>query len=270
MSDDISSNEPISECSISSVNKKNEKEDEKQQHKLMELYKSFDEYSECPLCLKLLCEPITTNSTSQMKVNTILHNLLQIRYTNEYAERRKEIEQDRHENELLIIIKKCLIIGNHHEMITTDNRSSNKHCWTLFIRFDEDDEDDIDDFIKEVQIDLHPTFSPARLILNKAPYRVRRIGWGVFRIGIKIIFHQKYSKSDLDTTWMLTFTGSGNRKTIDLDFKTKKLLVAETVVHQDQTNLNFVATTATQSSPDTSDDHDSGDEIDDDPFGLMH
>jgi hypothetical protein len=42
---------------------------------------------------------------------------------------------------------------------------------------------------------------------------------GVFTIYLSVEFHTKWNKSDLVTSWFLSFTNTGNQKTIDIEFQ---------------------------------------------------
>ncbi|CAF0764454.1 unnamed protein product [Adineta steineri] len=208
----------------------------------------LDTYRDCPFCLKLLYEPVSTlcghtfcllclerfiiasdsilkcpicredltylrSTSNHLKTNTILHNLFRQEYEKEYEMRRNELESIRKN-----IIKKRLIIGNTHQLLSCDYNHK-QHEWTLFIRFDNDDQNDIGQYIKQIQINLHPTFTPSQIILDKPPFRLTRIGWGVFTVHISIEFHAKWNKSDLVTNWFLSFTNTGNHKVMEIGFQ---------------------------------------------------
>lgn len=42
---------------------------------------------------------------------------------------------------------------------------------------------------------------------------------GVFTIYISIEFHTKWNKSDLVTSWFLSFNNTGNQKVMDIEFQ---------------------------------------------------
>lgn len=76
------------------------------------------------------------------------------------------------------IIKKSLIIGNTDKLISTDDKNGReKHEWILFIEFENDHHNEISEFIKKVIINLHPSFNPSQIILDKPPFQLKRLGW---------------------------------------------------------------------------------------------
>src|ERR1700722_9036172 len=116
----------------------------------------LDTYRDCPFCLKLLYEPVSTlcghtfcllcmerfisqsnrspqcpfcrenlsyflTSSINLKPNIILHNLFRQQYDKEYEIRRIEIE-----NERKMSFKKRLIIGNNHEIVTRGDENDNR------------------------------------------------------------------------------------------------------------------------------------------------
>jgi transcription initiation factor IIF auxiliary subunit len=111
------------------------------------------------------------SSSSHLKTNTILHNLFREQYEKEYELRRIETENERKQ-----IIKKRFIIGNIHQLLPCDYDYT-RHEWTLFVKFDNDDQDDINQYIQQITINLHPTFTPSQIILDKSPFCLTRIGW---------------------------------------------------------------------------------------------
>ena len=89
-------------------------------------------------------------------------------------------------------------IGNRHQLVS-DSSDANVHEWTFFVKPSRTD------IIEEVQILLvsygvhegavpmplthsqHPTFKPSRIIRTRAPYAIKRYGWGYFTIQAYVI-----------------------------------------------------------------------------------
>lgn len=169
-------------------------------------HNALENYRDCPFCLKLLYEPVSTlcghtfcllclerfilttsnilqcpicredltylhSKSNYLKANSILHNLFRQEYEQEYEIRRSEIENERKN-----IIKRRLVIGNTHQLLSSDFDYT-RHEWTLFIKFENDNQKDIDQFVKQIIINLHPTFMPSQIILEKSPFKLTRIGW---------------------------------------------------------------------------------------------
>lgn len=77
----------------------------------------------------------------------------------------------------------------------------------------------------------HPTFRPPRVVLRRAPYEVRRLGWGYFTLEAEIILKAPYTwivdnsgetQRGLELTWTLNFTDRGRQGRIRA--KVKKLV----------------------------------------------
>ena len=62
-------------------------------------------------------------------------------------------------------------------------------------------------YIQHVVVRLHPTFRPNTLVLCRAPYAVRRLGWGIFVVTATVAFRQEWGGATLVLHWMLDFDG---------------------------------------------------------------
>ena len=168
----------------------------------------LDVYRDCSFCLKLLYEPVSIlcghtfcllcmerflrssvdqplqfpicrddltylrSSATHLKSNATLHNLFRAHYADEYEARRLETETERKQT-----IGKRLIVGNTHRLLT-GNQGETQHQWSLFVRFHRDVHHlDIGEYIRKVTVNLHPTFTPAQVVLEQAPFVLTRIGW---------------------------------------------------------------------------------------------
>lgn len=144
---------------------------------------------------------------------------LKMRYPQAYAERELEERETNEGGESIQTM--TLYIGNRHRLTTpSEDSPQNNHEWAFFIKPSRTE------IIEEVQIFLHPTFRPSRIVRQRAPYEIRRLGWGIFAIEACIILKAGYSwvssdaedspdgapKGMLRLEWMLTFdsfNGSG-------------------------------------------------------------
>lgn len=209
--------------------------------------------TECPLCLKMLCEPCSTTcghnfcsfciyralQTSQtcplcredlhflnrknLRTNILLQEFIKASNPKEYEQRLKEQDAERREHERTEISHRKIYIGNEHYIMHTREETMNTHRWKFFVRMDQD----IEKYIDRVTIRLHPTFRPSSVVITEPPFELTRIGWGIFLIRVLIHFKPIYNKNDMFTDWMLTFEGNGNMKEIDEEFVSKRIIDLE-------------------------------------------
>ncbi|CAO2653770.1 Nn.00g031810.m01.CDS01 [Neocucurbitaria sp. VM-36] len=161
---------------------------------------SFDLETNCPMC--------RTRTTASS--DDALATQLEQKYPTTYAERRVEDEVDRGSRLGEDGVEGVMIlIGNKHRLVR-GSEDDNEHDWTFFVRTSRPD------IVKEVRVDLHPTFRPPRLTLRNPPYEVRRLGWGWFTIEAEIILKEPYSwviddastrQPGLLLPWTLDFEG---------------------------------------------------------------
>jgi hypothetical protein len=157
----------------------------------------------CPMC-----RTQTIASLDEERIATLRSN-----YPIVYSEREAEEinDEDGHESVQTI----TLHIGNTHHWVTPEHKDiSNVHQWTFFLKPSRTD------IIEEVQIFLHPTFRPSRIIRSRPPFEVTRKGWGTFIIVAAVILKAGYSwvSSDAEDSpdgaergmlrleWMLDFS----------------------------------------------------------------
>jgi hypothetical protein len=163
----------------------------------------------CPMC--------RTPTTATL--NTKLHRTLRSKYPRLYPVREAEEQPTSTDASIETL---GLYIGNTHRIRPRnpdeDYETSNIHEWTFFVRPTTHQH-----IIEEVQIFLHPTFRPSRIIRTLPPYEIRRLGWGVFMITARIILKAGYSwvtsdaerapdgaeKGMLPLNWTLSFDGKG-------------------------------------------------------------
>lgn len=165
---------------------------------------TYDLEANCPMCRT----PTTASPDTQLACQ------LEQRYPTTYKERREEEEVEKGQRmgeggtEGVMIL-----IGNRHR-IERGAETANTHDWTFFVRLSRPD------IVEEVRVDLHPTFRPPRVTLREPPFEVRRLGWGVFTIDVKIVLKEPYSwvvggengrQRDLALDWELDFEGRGRQ-----------------------------------------------------------
>ncbi|KAF2127678.1 hypothetical protein P153DRAFT_320077 [Dothidotthia symphoricarpi CBS 119687] len=165
---------------------------------------SYDLEANCPMCR-------THTNASPDKA---LARRLAGKYPTTYAERKVEEEVERGSRVGQDGVEGVMIlIGNRHRL-ERGTEDANQHDWTFFVRTSRPD------LVKEVRINLHPTFRPPRVVLRNPPFEVRRLGWGYFTLQAKIVLKEPYGwvvddntprQPNLELTWTLDFEGRGRQ-----------------------------------------------------------
>ncbi|KAK9426604.1 hypothetical protein SUNI508_00131 [Seiridium unicorne] len=174
----------------------------------------FDAVSElearCPMC--------RTMTTAAF--NPQLSQDLKAKYPVTHAEREVEAQADGEGSGGDAIQTMTVYIGNRHTFVEPSSDSPhNQHEWTFFVRPSRTD------IIEEVHIFLHPTFRQNRVVRQRPPYQITRLGWGVFTITASVVLKAGYSwvsddaqdspdgaaKGVLPLEWMLDFDGFGGK-----------------------------------------------------------
>lgn len=154
----------------------------------------------------------------------------------------------------------CFEYGNEHVLIKTDNKDQNKHQWNAYIRLGKIDENltsrldqilkdakledylDLDyqfsklsfkdkdkksdkykisDIVDNVVFNLHPTFNPPSITVSKAPFELKRIGWGTFTIMAKITLKKEFEikeKLEFDIDLQFQKDISISKKVVNLTY----------------------------------------------------
>lgn len=174
----------------------------------------FDAVSElearCPMC-----RTMTTAAS-----NPTLAQKLRARYPLTYAERDSEAQAESEGLGGDAIQTLTVYIGNRHTRVPpVEDSPHNEHEWTFFVRPSRTD------IIEEVHIFLHPTFRQNRVVRQRPPYQISRLGWGTFTITASVVLKAGYSwvsddaqdspdgaaKGVLPLEWDLDFAGFGGR-----------------------------------------------------------
>lgn len=74
--------------------------------------------------------------------------------------------------------------------------------WVFFV---EARNEDTKKYIEQVEVRLHPTFSPSTITMTKAPFNLKRTGWGTFEIGFKIFWKPNMGGGFTEHTHFLEF-----------------------------------------------------------------
>lgn len=108
-----------------------------------------------------------------------------------------------------------LTYGNTHKVVNSS--TENIHAWSTFVRL-ADNKLDISRYIKKVVFVIHPTFKDPVIEVTEAPFRLTRIGWGTFPVGISIHWQPWLEKGVTKFAHDLSFEGNGDSKTETIKF----------------------------------------------------
>jgi hypothetical protein len=204
----------------------------------------------CPVCTELIYKPVTTPcghtfcevclamalaykakcpmcreacslSHAQFKVNVLLAAIIEQSFSDAYKKRAQEMEK---QAQLVRQGKKKLIIGNTHELVTSS--SQNRHKWKFFCTvLDMDEKLGVSPpsvptsyYIQKVEVFLHPTFNPNRLVLSEQPFEFARIGWGIFQLKGTVHFQAHFNMRPITFEHMLSFDRNGTHREYHISF----------------------------------------------------
>jgi len=105
-----------------------------------------------------------------------------------------------------------LLIGNTHKKKSSTS-DENSHHWELYVQ-PVDPSVNLDDHVTKIMFKLHPTFTQQKVVIVKAPYKISRIGWGTFTVGVKV-YWKDGTKSNFKHT--LNFTKEKTEGTVKVE-----------------------------------------------------
>ena len=146
-------------------------------------------------------------------VNPEMQEKIKEKVPEEFKEAQKVLEEDGLWRGNLKSIK--FFFGNKHKTIPATGYEENNHEWIGFVEFTEPELSKR--FISKVEFKLHPTFHPPKVTVNKFPFQIKRIGWGIFEIKIIITWRHWMKKAPTKYTHMLSFDGDGERHAFIVD-----------------------------------------------------
>lgn len=93
-------------------------------------------------------------------------------------------------------IRKRIIVGNISKWIPPDWREdASSHKWTIYIRSDKDESDNISIFVNKVRFFLHPSYRPNDVVeVTSYPFHLSRRGWGEFPVRVQLHFKNALDK----------------------------------------------------------------------------
>ncbi|KAF3909379.1 hypothetical protein AA313_de0200885 [Arthrobotrys entomopaga] len=173
--------------------------------------------AKCPMCRTL---------TSAQRSEEV-EERVKLRYPEIYAQREEDYTRDESLKDVSII-SLVVYVGNTAKAVEGSGDGT-FYDWEFFVRVSDSS------VVNEVEILLHETFKQPRVVKRRAPYSVRREGWGTFTIRANVVLKTGYSwiSSDaLDTAyakrvslpleWTLDFEDGGSQARCKLKLKNER------------------------------------------------
>lgn len=136
---------------------------------------------------------------------------------NKKKSKKTKTKKEKNEDDEVVEVPKVIEVGNEHAAVPTD-RGNNTHQWTMFVKLPDgrDDARDLAELVDHVTYDLHPTFSPAQVRVTEAPFRVTRLGWGTFSVGVTVQWKKHVGHAPLRCKHTLSFGTAKASELIDV------------------------------------------------------
>ncbi|KAG2501951.1 hypothetical protein HYH03_000449 [Edaphochlamys debaryana] len=180
----------------------------------------------CPLCRRTVEAALELDEAKALEVCSAHPAAYAARSRELAAEADAEAEAEA-EARPEVIVRRLRVGNTHHLLPPAARAGSNAHQWAFFVRLEPaegagagvgaDSGLGKGDFIERVVLNLHPTFTPSRLVLTESPFVLRRVGWGVFVIQAEVSFRARWHKPPVVCRWLLDFDG-GDVMEADLSF----------------------------------------------------
>ena len=127
-------------------------------------------------------------------------------------------------------VKKSFVIGSYAfakpSVGDNPNSAPSSFRWTILIRSGDADDEDLSNYIRRVEFNLHSTFAQPRRIVETPPFQVEEQGWGEFEINARIFF-QDSNERPLDVKhWLKLRPDENDLEAARIDY-TKQPLVHE-------------------------------------------
>lgn len=91
-----------------------------------------------------------------------------------------------------VTVAKPIIVGSYSFLKNSDTGTSSAAAqafrWTILVRSGETEDEDISEYIRRVEFNLHSTFAQPRRVVETPPFQVEEQGWGEFEIVIRMYF----------------------------------------------------------------------------------
>jgi YEATS domain-containing protein 4 len=121
---------------------------------------------------------------------------------------------------------KPIIIGTYSLTKSVDaSGTASAFQWTCLVRSGESEDEDISEYIRRVEFNLHSTFAQPRRVVESPPFQVEEQGWGEFEIHLRIFF-QDTNERPLDVKHWLKLRPEPHETLPGVDY-TKVPVVSE-------------------------------------------
>ncbi|CAI2376868.1 unnamed protein product [Moneuplotes crassus] len=205
-----------------------------------------DNYN-CPVCFTVMAEPVATPCDHHFCYICIAQTLernnfacpmcregfaedyipdidkdLQKEVSEKMPEEFAQVTQLLKENNLYRGSLKSIkfFFGNRHKEVPEAGYDEVGHEWICFV--ESADPEVTNKFITKIEFKLHPTFHPSKVVVNKLPFQITRIGWGEFEVKIIITWRAWMKKKQTRYNHMLSFEGDGEKKAFIVDIPIDK------------------------------------------------
>ena len=91
-----------------------------------------------------------------------------------------------------VTVSKPIIVGSYSFQKVSETGASSSAAqafrWTILVRSGDTEDEDISEYIRRVEFNLHSTFAQPRRVVETPPFQVEEQGWGEFEIVIRVFF----------------------------------------------------------------------------------
>jgi len=132
-----------------------------------------------------------------------------------------------------VVVRKPIIVGTYSFQKNSENgnqpssSTSQAFRWTILVRSGETEDEDLSEYIRRVEFNLHSTFAQPRRIVETPPFQVEEQGWGEFEINLRIFFQDTNERPLEMKHWLKLRPDDGEVVPTGVDY-TKSPLVSET------------------------------------------
>lgn len=134
-----------------------------------------------------------------------------------------------------VSVSKPIIVGTYAFAKSLESGTPSAFRWTILIRSGEEDQEDLSDYIRRVEFNLHSTFAQPRRIVESPPFQVEEQGWGEFEIHARIFF-QDTNERPLDVRhWLKLRPDEADEAAAKIDYS------KEPLVHEQFEEIQFAS-----------------------------